>query len=47
MKYEAPELLLVGPTNSLVLGAVWTGRFDRLPEGDLRKGDDIAEGLDE
>jgi hypothetical protein len=47
MKYETPVLLLVGPASSLVLGAQPQPKVDRLPEADLWKGDDIAEGLDD
>ena len=46
MRYETPVLLLVGPASSLVLG-VKDDKVDRLPESDLRKGDDVPEGLDE
>ena len=46
MTYETPELLLVGPANSLVQG-VKADTVDRLPESDLRKGSDVPEGLDE
>lgn len=46
MRYETPVLRLVGPASLLVLG-VKPGPVDRLPESDLRKGDDIIEGLDE
>lgn len=46
MTYETPELLLVGPASSLVLG-VKDGKVDRLPESDLRKGSDVEEDLDE
>jgi len=46
MKYETPELLLVGPANSLVLG-INGDSIDRLPESDLRKFPDVPEGLDE
>ncbi|MEN3325662.1 MAG: hypothetical protein V7638_469 [Acidobacteriota bacterium] len=46
MTYETPELLLVGPANTLVQG-VKKDSVDRLPESDLRKGDDVPEGLDE
>ena len=47
MKYETPELLLIGPANSLVRGAGGRLFVDRLPESDLRKNEDIPEGLDE
>ena len=48
MRYETPELLLVGPASSLVLGVGGiSGPIDRLPESDLRKREDIPEGLDE
>jgi len=49
MRYETPELLLVGPASSLVLGVREKDPVDRLPESDLRKGDDAAgeEGLDD
>jgi len=46
MRYETPELLIVGPASSLVLGGGLV-EIDRLPESDLRKGQDIPEGLDE
>ena len=46
MQYETPELLLVGPASSLVMG-VKDGKVDRLPESDLRKGSDVEEALDE
>lgn len=49
MQYETPELLLVGPTSSLVLGVREKNPVDRLPESDLRKGDDapVEDGLDD
>ena len=47
MRYKTPVLMVVGPASSLVLGVCITGPFDRLPESDFRKPDDIAEGLDE
>lgn len=47
MRYEKPVLLLVGPASSLVLGVVCKPPIDRVPESDLRKGDDIEDGLDE
>ena len=49
MTYETPELLLVGPASSLVLGSQASGKVDRFPEPDLRKGTDaeLEEGLDE
>lgn len=49
MQYETPTLLLVGPASSLVLGVREKNPVDRLPESDLRKGDDAQEqdGLDD
>jgi hypothetical protein len=47
MRYETPVLLVVGPASSLVLGVKEKDPVDRLPESDLRKGDDAEEGLDE
>lgn len=47
MRYETPELLLVGPASSLVLGISQKKPFDRLPEIDLKKGSDIDDGLDD
>jgi hypothetical protein len=48
MTYETPELLLVGPASSLVLGSQNSGKVDRFPESDLRKGTDAeVEGLDD
>jgi len=47
MTYETPELLLVGPASSLVLGVREANPVDRLPESDLRKGSDVEEDLDE
>jgi hypothetical protein len=46
MTYETPELLLVGPASDLVRGCKSDGGVDRFPESDLRKGDDVEEGLD-
>ena len=49
MKYESPVLLAVGPASELVLGVREKNPVDRLPESDLRKGDDAQEvdGLDD
>jgi hypothetical protein len=47
MRYEKPELHLLGPAVSLVLGSDNNGDFDRSPESDLRKGGDIEAGLDD
>ena len=47
MQYEKPELHLLGPAVSLVLGSDNNGSFDRSPESDLRKAGDVEVGLDD
>lgn len=47
MRYETPELLQVGPAYSLIHGVKAIFPRDGWPESDLRKGDDLPEGLDE
>jgi hypothetical protein len=50
MTYETPNLLLIGPASSLVLGAQPQTKVDRFPESDLHKGTDAEgelEGLDD
>lgn len=48
MQYETPTLLLVGPANSLILGAGVSGPIDRMPESDLRGCNwEESQGLDE